>query len=726
MRTLPGAEPLPAELASRLQATLSDGDAQPSRSRHREADGSPRFVNRLALAASPYLRQHAHNPVNWYPWGDEAFAEARRLARPVFLSIGYATCHWCHVMEEESFEDETIAAFLNAHYVAIKVDREERPDVDAVYMRAAQRLTGGGGWPLSVWLTGEREPFFAGTYFPPYAGVRGAEAGFLDLLTELLHLYHEEGDRVREAARSLTLAVRAGAAGEDPAGAATDASALDLVAAAVAECRGGFDDRHGGLRLRQKFPSQVPVRLLLRHHQRTGDEQALHMALHTLERMAMGGIYDHLAGGFHRYATDPAWLVPHFEKMLYDNALLIVAYTEAWQESKRPAFARIVRETCDELLATFAAPAGGFYAATDADSEGEEGKFFVWNEEEIRALLGPGEDTELFLRHYGVTAGGNSELGNVLHLVEPNEEITQRLSPARRRLAQARQLRVPPQRDGKILAAWNGLAIGAFALAGSVFAEPKYLAAARGAADFVLEHMREPGPGRLVRSFCAGRLGAPGFLEDYACVAAGLLDLFESTHEARWFVEAQRLCDEVEAHFADQRAGGWFMVGDEHEHVLGRERPRFDGAEPAGSSVALLNAARLLAYTDDERWRQVIRRALACYRPRMAEHPLAMTETLLAVDYLAGPVHEIVLAHPAGDPASAEPFEQALRDTFCPRKVLLVGDPSSPGWRDLETRIPLLREKVTQGGRATAYVCRQGRCELPTTDPEEFGRQISG
>jgi len=718
---------MPAELGARLQATLRSPAAQPSRTRHREDDGSPRFVNRLALASSPYLRQHAHNPVNWYAWGDEAFAEARRSGRPVFLSIGYSTCHWCHVMEEESFEDETIAAFLNAHYVAIKVDREERPDVDAVYMRAAQQLGGAGGWPLSVWLTGEREPFFAGTYFPPYAGMRGAEAGFLDLLTELLHLFHEDAGRVQQAARSLARAVRVAAAGEGRAGdLPTEGSDLDFVAAAVAECRHGFDERHGGLRLRQKFPSQVPVRLLLRHHQRTGDEQVLHMALRTLERMAAGGIYDHLAGGFHRYATDPAWRVPHFEKMLYDNALLIVAYTEAWQASKRPAFARVVRETCDELLATFAAPAGGFYSATDADSEGEEGKYFMWSEEEIRALLGPGEETERFLRHYGVTAAGNAEPGNVLYQAEPDEEITARLLPARRRLAQARSLRVPPLRDEKILAAWNGLAISAFAVAGRVFAEPRYLDAARRAADFVLAHMRAPGTGRLARSFCAGHLGAPAFLADHACVAAGLLDLFESTHAAHWFGEALRLCDEVEARFADPEAGGWFMVGEEQEHVLGRERPGFDGAEPAGSSVALMNAARLASYTDDERWRRVAERARAALRPLLAEHPLAMTEALLAVDFLAGPVREIVIAHPEDDPGAAEPFAQALRDTFCPRKVLVSGAPDTPEWRALAGRIPLLRDQITRAGHTTAYVCRQGRCDLPTTDPEQFARQISG
>jgi uncharacterized protein YyaL (SSP411 family) len=727
MRTLPGADPLPAELETRLRSVLATRRGQRPRSRHLEASGAPRFTNRLALEASPYLLQHAHNPVNWHPWGDEAFAEARRLDRPVFLSIGYSTCHWCHVMEEESFEDEAIAAVLNAHYVPIKVDREERPDVDAVYMRVAQRLTGSGGWPLSVWLTADREPFFAGTYFPPYAGLRGAEVGFIDLLTELARLYREDGARVHEAARSLAGAVRAGTETVLPVARSAESTPdLDLVAAAVAECRRGFDERHGGLLRRQKFPSHVPVRLLLRHHQRTGDAQALHMAVRTLAAMAAGGIYDHLAGGFHRYATDPEWLVPHFEKMLYDNALLIVAYTEAWQVTKREDFARVVRETCDELLATFASPEGGFYSATDADSEGEEGKYFVWSEDQIRAVLGAGEETELFLRHYGVTAGGNHELGNVLAQVEANEEVTRRLAPARSKLAKARSQRVPPLRDEKILAAWNGLALSAFAVAGRVFAEPRYFDAAAGAAEFVLGRMRDPASGQLARSYCAGHLGAPGFLDDYACVAAGLLDLFESTNEARWFHEACRLCDQVEARFADARAGGWFMVGDEHERLLARERPMFDGAEPAGSSIVLMNAARLVAYTDDERWRKVTERALAFSRPMLEANPLAMAEALLAVDFLAGPVREIVIAYSASDPGSLHPFRQVLRDTFCPRKVLVVGEPTSSGWRTLESSIPLLRGKVARDGRVTAYVCTRGHCELPTTDPQQFLSQIVG
>jgi uncharacterized protein YyaL (SSP411 family) len=724
MRPLPGAAAFSSTLESRLAAALAESSGARPRPRHLDPDGSPLYTNRLALESSPYLIQHAHNPVNWNPWGDEAFDEARRLARPVFLSIGYATCHWCHVMEEESFEDEPIAAFMNAHYVCIKVDREERPDVDAVYMSATQQLTGSGGWPMSLWLTPDREPFFAGTYFPPYAGRRGAGAGFIDILTELVRLYDADSDRVQKAAQALTAAVReameAGAHHAQTTSARLDAA---LVAAAVEQCHRGFDSENGGLRLPQKFPSNLPIRLLLRHHQRTGDAQALHMAVLTLARMAEGGIYDQVAGGFHRYATDARWLVPHFEKMLYDNALLIVAYAEAWLVTKRPDFARVVRETCDELLKTFAAPEGGFYSATDADSEGEEGKFFVWSEDQIRAVLGTGADTDLFLRHYGVTAGRNFELGNILYQPQPDEAVTVKLAPARTKLAEARRQRVPPLRDDKILAAWNGLAISAFAVAGRMLGEQRYVDRAVAAADFLATQMRDAQSGRLARSYRAGHLGAPGFLDDYAFVAAGMLDLFETTYDLRWFDEACRLCDETEALFADKVRGGWFMASEAHERLLARERPVFDGAEPAGGSVALMNAARLAAFTDDVRWQQVVDRALGFYLPIIEDRPMALTEALLAVDFLAGPVREIVLVLPAGgDPEHA--FQAILREAFCPRKVLVAGDATSPQWRDLEMRIPWLREKAAQNSLATAYVCWRGNCQLPTTDPLEFQRQI--
>jgi hypothetical protein len=730
LRALPSAPEFPPELQARLTAAHAALSGPAAHSRHRagDADGGPRFTNRLALESSPYLLGHAHNPVNWYAWGNEAFADAQHLKRPVFLSIGYSTCHWCHVMEAESFEDEAIAAFLNAHYIPIKVDREERPDVDTIYMHAAQRLTGSGGWPLSVWLTPEREPFFAGTYFPPRAGVRGAEVGFLDVLTELLRLYREEPARVRQAAHSLSQAVRSDVA--IPSRAARNASItrdaqLSLIGKAVEQCARAFDEEYGGLRVRQKFPSNVPIRLLLRHAQRTGDEGALRMAVQTLDSMARGGIYDHLVGGFHRYATDERWLVPHFEKMLYDNALLVPAYAEAWQVTKRPHFMRILRETCDEMLATFAAPEGGFFSAMDADSEGEEGKFYVWSEAEILQILGPGEEAELFLRHYGVSAAGNFEGQNILHEDRCDEDTVGRLAPARAKLARARALRIAPLRDDKILAAWNGLAISALAMAGWVTGEQRFLEAARRAATFVTEHLRDPKTGLLARSFREGRLGTLGFLSDYAFVAAGLLDLFEHTSEPHWFDEAERLCEETERLFADPEHGGWFSSSPEHEQLLAREKPSYDGAEPSGGSVAMLNVARLATLTDDPRWRQVAERARASYLPILGEQPMAMTHALLAVDFMAGPVREIAVALPSPDGNSSGPLVQSLREVFCPRKVLVIGDPASSDWKKLQAKLPYLAGKAVTHGQATAYVCEHGQCQLPTDDATVLRKLIT-
>lgn len=726
MSALPGSEDHSPALAARIAGALAH-EPLPGRSRHRSPTGDPLYTNRLVLESSPYLLQHAHNPVDWFPWGDEAFAEAQRLDRPVFLSIGYSTCHWCHVMEEESFEDETIARFLNANYVAIKVDREERPDVDAVYMRAAQHLGGTGGWPLSVWLTADRQPFFVGTYFPPFAGRRGTSYGFMDILGELAELFHNERSRVRQAAGALAASVRADMEAAQPAGRTTsaDRTGVDtaLFASVVDQCAQAFDERWGGLRLTQKFPSQVPVRLLLRQHQRSKDLRALHMAVRTLDAMATGGLYDQLAGGFHRYSTDPEWRIPHFEKMLYDNALLVVAYAEAWQVTQKPLFARVVRETCDELLASFASPDGGFYSATDADSEGEEGKYFVWTEEEIRGILGATDDTEIFLRHFGVNRDGTFEGANVLYQAEPDEETTRRLAAARQLLLAARRERVPPLRDEKIIAAWNGLAISAFAVAGRIMGEPRYVAAAEKAADFVCSRMHGPA-GRLARTFRDGVLGAPGFLDDYAFLAAGLLDLFECTGKAQHFREAARLVEETQTLFGDSERGGWFLSSGEHERLLARNRPSFDGAEPAGSSVALMNLARLAAFTDAQVWRTALDAALAFYAPAMRERSLAMTEALLAADFVLGPVKEIVLARPPNSTDVSE-LHEALRRTFCARKALVTGTPGSGDWTRLQSQIPWMRDKP-EVAHATAFVCTGSHCHAPTSAPDELVTQLLG
>jgi uncharacterized protein YyaL (SSP411 family) len=709
-----------------------------------------KHTNRLIHETSPYLLQHAHNPVDWWPWGDEAFEEARRTGKPVFLSIGYSTCHWCHVMEEESFEDEEIAAAMNERYVSIKVDREERPDVDAIYMSAVQALTGSGGWPMSVWLTPEREPFFGGTYFPPRDGARGASHGFLTILRDIHETYLGDKARVGRASAALVNAVRARIEAPTGAPAADRRPPPSLIADTVTVFKRVFDERDGGLRRAPKFPSNLPIRLLLRAHARTSadragergvpprepiaggvgpsqgptDDVALLMAALTLEKMAAGGIYDQLAGGFHRYSTDARWLVPHFEKMLYDNALLVVAYAEAHQVTGRADFARVARDTLDYLLREMTAPAGAFYSATDADSKrpdgkSEEGAFFVWAEAEIRELLGA--DADRFIRYYGVTAEGNFEGANILAVGAPDEAEHAALAPQRAALYAARARRSPPFRDEKILASWNGLAISAAAVAGRIFGEPRYVDAAARAAAFVLEQMRPAG--RLARSAKDGRTGVAGFLDDYAFVCAGLIDLYEATFEARWLRDALALAGEVERLFADP-AGGWFMTAADHERLIAREKPTYDGAEPSGTSVALLNALRLAAFTSDDRWRAIADQAFAAIAPTLAENPLALTEALLAVDWASDEPKEIAIVWPRDAGAdAARPLLDVVRRAFVPNRALAAAaDTDAPA---LAALAPFIADKTAAGGRATAYVCVRGRCELPVHEPDALAALLS-
>ena len=727
--TPPAAPPYSPELSAELAAALSRRQAAPGgyrpRTHHLLGVDAPKYTNRLVLESSPYLLQHAHNPVDWMAWGDEAFDRARRLGRPVFLSIGYATCHWCHVMEAESFEDEEIAAFMNGHYVCIKVDREERPDVDAIYMAAVQALNQSGGWPMSVWLTPEREPFFGGTYFPPREGARGARHGFLELLGDIYQTYLSDSERVGRAAEALVRAVRAQM---EPAAPASDAEVpgAGLIGQTAAAYKRVFDETNGGLRRAPKFPSNLPIRLLLREHRRTGDAEALRMATVTLEKMAGGGMYDQLAGGFHRYSTDAAWLVPHFEKMLYDNGLLAVAYAEAFQATGRGDFARVTRETLDYLAREMTAPDGGFFSATDADSEGAdgvsaEGKFFVWSKQEIEKIIGPGADAARFVTHYGVTAGGNFEGENILHVARPDEGEWAALAGARAALYAVRVRRPPPLRDEKILAAWNGLAISGFAVAGRVLDEPRYVAAAARAASFVLERMRPEG--RLVRSWKEGRTGVAAFLDDQAFLTAGLLDLYEATFERRWLEAALALADETERRFADP-AGGWFMTADDHEKLIAREKPAYDGAEPSGTSVALLSILRLHTFTSDDRWRTIAGRALASLSGPLGENPLALTETLLAVDYATDEAREIAVVWPRdATVASAAPLLDVLRRTFVPNRAIAATCETDVA--ALGALVPWIADKPALDGRPTAYVCVHGRCNLPVHEPEALAASLA-
>jgi uncharacterized protein YyaL (SSP411 family) len=583
-------------------------------------------------------------------------------------------------------------------------------------MSAVQRLTGSGGWPMSVWLTPEREPFFGGTYFPPRDGVRGAQMGFLRLLGELARTWRDDQDRVRRATADLTAAVKEHMEARD-AGAASFAPSARPIVDVVELVKRVFDNTHGGLRRAPKFPSNVPLRLLMRYHRRTGDAEALRMATMTLEKMAAGGIYDQVGGGFHRYSTDERWLAPHFEKMLYDNALLAVAYAEAWQITQKPVFARVLRETLDYVLREMTAPEGGFYSATDADSEGEEGKFFVWSAAEVKEILGP--EAERFMRHYDITPAGNFEGHNIPNVKQPDEAEHAALAGARRKLYDVRKRRVPPARDEKILASWNGLMISAFAIGGRILGEQRYLDAAVRAADFVRARLDRDG--RVLRSYTHGRASALGFLEDQAFVAQGLIDLYEATFDARWLREALAISEALETGFADRERGGWFTTATDGEQLIAREKPTYDGAQPSGTSVALGNALRLAAFTGDDRFRVIAEKAFASLADVLKGQPLAMTEALLALDFATDTPLEVAVVWPPGATAAqAEPLLAVLRATFVPNKVLAAGAAGA----DAGNAVPLLEGKIAQGEHATAYVCERGRCELPTTNPSTFAKQL--
>jgi uncharacterized protein YyaL (SSP411 family) len=733
-KPLPGVPPLDVELVDRLKSAWEarDPDYQP-RTRHLNPDGSAKYTNRLFLESSPYLLQHAHNPLNWYPWGEEAFDTARRLKRPVLLSVGYSTCHWCHVMEEESFDDEEIARYLNENYITIKVDREERPDVDSIYMTAVQMLTGGGGWPMTVWLTPDRKPFYGGTYFPARDGDRGAQIGFFTLLKRLKAAYEEQPDRVARSAMEITRAIQDNLSPDPRAQGLPDAQALQAAADYYSR---NFDSTYGGTNRAPKFPSSLPIRFLLRHYRRTGNEQSLAMATLTLERMAAGGMYDHVGGGFHRYSTDARWLVPHFEKMLYDNALLTMAYLEGYQVTGREDFAQVAREILRYVERDMTSQEGAFYSATDADSlapsgHREEGWFFTWTPAEIEAILGK-ERARIVTAYYAVTDKGNFEGRNILHTSKPLDQVAKDLNlpPEKVRtviqeskdlLYNARAKRPPPLRDEKILTAWNGLMISAHAQAALVLEDARYADRAQRAADLVLTKMYKDG--RLLRSYKGGQVRHNGYLDDYAFLIAGLLDLYEATGNPRWLKEALALDKVLEEHYEDKQAGGFFMTSNDHEELLAREKPSYDGAEPSGNSVQARNLLRLHEFTTEDRYRVRAEKTLRAFGDTLKKAPAALSELLLAADYHLDTPKEIIIVTPKSR-AEAEPFLTRLRTTFLPNRILTVVAEGE----DLAAQaqlVPLVKSKIAQGGKATAYVCERRVCALPTTDPAIFAGQIS-
>jgi hypothetical protein len=646
------------------------------------------MANRLAHETSPYLLQHKDNPVDWHPWGEEALERARAEDKPILLSIGYSACHWCHVMEHESFEDEQTAAYMNEHFVCIKLDREERPDLDAIYMEACQAMTGGGGWPLNVFLTPEHVPFFTGTYFPPEDGHHGMPS-WRRVLAAVVEAWATRRDEIRAGGDRIVQRLRGGAALE-PSKEPMDARLLDV---AVAELRSSYDRLHGGFGGAPKFPPASAIEFLLRR----GESE---MTVHTLRAMASGGMYDQIGGGFARYSVDERWLVPHFEKMLYDNALLARAYLHGWQVTGDELFGSVCRETLDWALREMRGPEGGFHSALDADSEGEEGKFYVWTVEELRQALGDlaGEAIAWF----GATERGNFEGRNIL---TRGERAPERLPDIRRRLYEVREQRVRPGLDDKRLTAWNALMISALAEAGAVLRHPGYLDAARACADFVLAELRD-GSGRLLRTWKDGRARLNAYLEDHAFLVEALLTLYEATFEPRWFIAARELADAMIERFADDERGGFFETSTDHERLVARRKDLEDSPIPAGNSSAAYGLLRLAALTGE---RDYERRAVSVFRllhPIVARHPQAFAHLLQALDFHFATVREVALV---GD--DVEPLERVVRAEFRPHLVLAGG--AADG-------VPLLEGRTPVDGRAAAYVCEHFACRRPVTEPDEL------
>ena len=692
--------------------------------------------NLLATEQSPYLRQHADNPVAWQPWGDAAFDRARELDRPVFLSIGYATCHWCHVMAHESFEDQAVADLLNRHFVSVKVDREERPDVDSVYMTVCQMMAGHGGWPLTAILTPDRAPFFVTTYIPRES--RQGRIGMLDLLPRLADLWKVRRGDVDRSSEEIVEALRV--ATRVPPGPAPGSSELD---AATRALQAGFDKRFGGFTPPPKFPSPHTLTFLLRSWDRTGDPEVLAMVMRTLDAMRRGGIHDQLAGGFHRYSTDAEWRLPHFEKMLYDQALMALAYTETWMATAEDRFAGAARATLNYVLADLADPAGGFHSAEDADSEGEEGKFYVWTEAEIAAVLTDDAELELAIDAFGVEPEGNfreESTGrrpgtNILVLARDPDElalnhggsaetIADRLRATRRLLLEARNSRVRPGLDDKVLTDWNGLAIAALARAGAVLPDPTFVEAAQRSADFIQDNLRTP-DGSLLHRWRAGEAAIPAMADDFAFLAWGLVELYGATFDPVWLERAGEVVDEMLSGF-EAPGGGLFGTSDTGETTLVRVIQSADGAIPSANSVGAAVLIRLSHLTGHARYEAAAHRLLEALGGRVSSAPTAHTALLQAVDVLEGEALQIVVVGDPGDP-EAQRMLELVRGRFLPRVSLLlkpVGD--EPACRRLAGVAPFTQAMDAVDGTATAYICRGHACDQPVVGASAFEKAMNG
>jgi uncharacterized protein YyaL (SSP411 family) len=685
-------------------------------------------ANRLAREKSPYLLQHANNPVDWYAWGDEAFEKAKEEDKPIFLSIGYSTCHWCHVMEKESFEDDETAQLMNDTFVSIKVDREERPDIDHVYMTVCQMMTGSGGWPLNIIMTPDRRPFFAGTYFPKES--RYGRLGLDELSRKIKTLWTQSREQVLDSSEKIMLALNR--IQEEPPGQSLGKDVLDT---AFRQLSQRYDPMHGGFSNAPKFPTAHNMLFLLRSWKRSGDKSALHMVEHTLEAMRQGGIYDHVGFGFHRYSTDERWLVPHFEKMLYDQAMLAMTYTEAYQATGKEEYAGTAHEIFAYVLRDMTSVEGGFFSAEDADSEGVEGKFYVWTMEEIRNLLDSSE-AELVVEVYCASDVGNfheeatGQLtgSNILHMRQSlpqtasrlgmhPEELETKLDRAREKLFKGREKRIHPHKDDKILTDWNGLMIAALSKAAQVFDRPEYAEAAMKAADFVLATLREP-DGRLRHRYRDGEAGLPAHVDDYAFMIWGLLELYEATFTVDYLKAALDLNKLFLQYFWDAERGGFYFTSVDGSELPVRKKEIYDGATPSGNSVAALNLLRLHRLTGDPEFEKMADLLGRAFSGSVNQFPSAYTQLLVALEFGMGPSHEIVITGRAGATDTNRLLKE-LRRPFLPNKVVLFR-PSSGDSSEIADIAPYTRDQKTLDGNATAYVCANFSCEIPTSDPNKM------
>jgi uncharacterized protein YyaL (SSP411 family) len=681
------------------------------------------FTNRLVHESSPYLLQHAHQPVDWFPWGEEAIEKSRKEDMPILLSVGYAACHWCHVQSAESFENEAIAQLMNENFVCIKVDREERPDIDSIYMNAVQMLTGHGGWPMTVFLTPDLKPFYGGTYYPPVD--RQGMPGFPRVLLAMAEAYKTKRDEVTSSAESITAELQKTNRFQPT----NDPLTSEVFDQAYTALYAGFDKTYGGFGRAPKFPPSMALMFLLRYYQRTNTPEALHMVEVTLHRMANGGMYDHLGGGFARYSVDNYWLVPHFEKMLYDNALLARVYLQAYQATKRPLYRRVAEEILEYAMRDLTDRAGGFYSSEDADSEGEEGKFYVWTKAEVLEILGT-EEGNLFCEFYDITDIGNFEHGksiiNTPHNLEnfaerkdlAPDELAKRLTSGRKKLFYAREERVRPGLDNKVLTAWNGLMLTAFAEAANILGRDDYRAVARRNADFILESLQQGG--RLLRTYKDGKSKLNGYAEDYAYVIEGLLASYEATFDLKYFNEARRLADTLIEQFWDETEEGFFFTSTDHEELITRTKDYFDNAIPSGNSVAALALQKLSLLTADARYQTHALAILRVARQFMSRYPNAFGYMLCALDFYLSEPKEIAITG-TKDSHEVRLFIEEIYKHFIPNKVLAAAEPD-----DLSAveAIKLLADKQAIENQPTVYVCRNYTCLAPVTTPQGLAEAL--